>query len=150
MNKELTICIAEDDDGHASLVQRNLRRCGLDNEILRFCDGQEALDFFLGSGPGQHRKDNFHYILLLDIRMPKVDGVEVLRRIKQDGELCKMPVIMLTTTDDPREVEKCHLLGCSSYIAKPVDYAAFVDVIKQLGFFIKLVEVPRLNGAKPD
>jgi CheY-like chemotaxis protein len=78
--------------------------------------------------------------------MPKIDGVGVLRKIKQDHELRKIPVIMITTTDDPREVEHCHGLGCSNYITKPIDYNKFVDAIMQLGLFLMVVEVPQLNG----
>jgi CheY-like chemotaxis protein len=95
-------------------------------------------------GPGPHRNLDSSYLLLLDIRMPKVDGVEVLRQLKADDELRKLPVIMLTTTDDPREVQRCHALGCSSYIVKPVDYDRFAEAIKNLGLFISLVEVPRI------
>jgi len=78
--------------------------------------------------------------------MPQVDGAEVLRQVKEDKELRKIPVIMLTTTDDPREVERCHALGCSSYIVKPVDYDKFADGIKNLGLFISLVEVPQISA----
>ena len=85
-------------------------------------------------------------LIFLDIRMPKVDGVEVLRRIKEHKELQKIPIIMITTTDDPREVEKCHALGCSSYITKPVNYENFMAAIKHLGFFLKLVKLPIING----
>jgi len=84
--------------------------------------------------------------LLLDIRIPKIDGVEVLRQLKQDEELRKIPVIMLTTTDDPREVDACHRLGCSHYIVKPVDYDKFSAMLGQLGLFLKIVLVPRING----
>jgi CheY-like chemotaxis protein len=83
-------------------------------------------------------------LLLLDIRMPKVDGVEVLRQLKEDPLLRKIPVIMLTTTDDPREVERCHLLGCSNYIVKPVDYESYASAVNNLGHFILLVKVPNL------
>ncbi|HBJ88071.1 MAG TPA: hypothetical protein DDZ88_30285 [Verrucomicrobiales bacterium] len=78
--------------------------------------------------------------------MPKVDGIEVLRRLKSDPQLRKLPVIMLTTTDDPREIQRCHLLGCNSYIVKPVDYDKFAEAIKQLGMFVSLVQVPEING----
>ena len=142
---EVTLIVAEDDDGHASLITRNLKRAGIKNEIVRFRDGQETLDFLFRDGNGTHRHTDTSYILLLDIRMPKVDGVEVLRKIKQDPELTKIPVTMLTTTDDPREVEECYCLGCSNYITKPVDYDRFVEVIKQLGLFLLVVQVPEIK-----
>ena len=146
MNREVIIVIAEDDSGHATLIEKNLRRAGLSNEMVFCRDGQETLDFLFKTGDGHHRNSGMAHLLLLDIRMPEVDGVEVLRQVKQDPELSKMPVIMLTTTDDPREVEQCHLLGCSSYITKPVDYEKFVEVIRRLGLFLLLVAVPKLNG----
>lgn len=145
MEKEVTILIAEDDDGHAALIRKNLQRAGIRNEIIRFRDGQEVIDFLFAAGEGPHRRQDAPYILLLDIRMPKVDGVEVLRRIKADPELGKLPVIMLTTTDDPREIGKCHEMGCSSYITKPIDYDNFVHAIRQLGLFLLIVEVPHLD-----
>ncbi len=146
MNKEVVILLAEDDVGHAALIRKNLQRAGLTNHFLHFKDGQETLDFLFQRGEGPQRESGTPYLLLLDIRMPKVDGVEVLRQIKQDAELRKIPAIMLTTTDDPREVENCHSLGCSHYIAKPVDYDKFVEAIRQLGLFLMVVEVPKVNG----
>ncbi|MCK5213102.1 MAG: response regulator [Dehalococcoidia bacterium] len=146
VNREVIMVIAEDDSGHATLIEKNLRRAGLSNEIVFCRDGQETLDYLFGQGDGPHRSSGRAHLLLLDIRMPGVDGVEVLRQVKQDPELSKMPVIMLTTTDDPREVEQCHLLGCSNYITKPVDYEKFVEVIRRLGLFLLLVTVPKLNG----
>jgi CheY-like chemotaxis protein len=145
--REIIILIAEDDAGHARLIEKNLTRAGLHNSIVRFENGQAVLDFLFRQGPGPHRDDATPYLLLLDIRMPRVDGVEVLRRIKADAELRKMPVIMLTTTDDPREVERCHSIGCSSYIIKPVDYDKFAESIKNMGLYISLVQVPGIGGA---
>jgi CheY-like chemotaxis protein len=104
------------------------------------------LNFLLREGKGPHRETEIPYLLLLDIRMPKIDGIEVLKRIKDDDELRKIPVIVITTTDDPREVERCHALGCSNYIVKPVDYEKFVETIRQLGFFLLVVEFPRIDG----
>ncbi len=144
--REVIILIAEDDDGHARLIEKNLTRAGLHNRIERFDNGQFVLDFLFRRGAGPHRAPETSYLLLLDIRMPRVDGVEVLRQLKQDPELRKIPVIMLTTTDDPREVERCHSIGCSSYIVKPVDYDKFAEAIKSLGLYISLVEVPEING----
>jgi CheY-like chemotaxis protein len=146
MTEEVVIIIAEDDAGHARLIQKNLGRVGLHNPIQFFENGQDVLDFLFRRGPGLHRKTDTAYLLMLDIRMPKVDGVEALRQIKEDPTLRKLPVIMLTTTDDPREIERCHLLGCNSYIVKPVDYDKFAEAIKQLGLFVSLVQVPEING----
>ena len=146
ITKEAIILIAEDDAGHAKLIEKNLTRAGLANPMQRFENGQQTLDFLFRRGNGPKRAEGVSYLLLLDIRMPKVDGVEVLRQLKADEELRKVPVIMLTTTDDPREVEHCHALGCSSYIVKPVVYDKFAEAIKQLGLFVTLVQVPKING----
>ena len=147
LKKEVTILIAEDDDGHAELICDNLRESGLHNPIIRFANGQEALDFFFGQPQGDlpRREHGRAYMLLLDIRMPKVDGVEVLKQIKEDPELKSMPVIMLTTTDDPREIRNCYSLGCSCYVTKPVDYQKFSDMLTRLGLFLLVVQVPNLN-----
>lgn len=146
MKNEVIILIAEDDEGHASLIQKNLKRSGIHNDMLHFKDGQEILDFLFRKGGGPKRKSGVPYILLLDIRMPKVDGIGVLKQIKEDEELSKMPVIMVTTTDDPREVSKCFELGCSHYVVKLIDYEKFVDAIRQLGLFLLGMEVPDLDG----
>lgn len=144
---EVTLLIAEDDDGHAELIIDNLREAGLTNEIVRFSDGQELLDFLTGEpDTPRTRRRGSAYLLLLDIRMPRVDGVEVLRRVKADPELHKLPVIMLTTTDDPREVKNCYELGCSCYITKPVDYERFSEMLNRLGLFLMVVQVPDING----
>jgi CheY-like chemotaxis protein len=145
MKEEVTILIAEDDEGHAKLIQKNLHRAGLHNKTLLFRDGREILDFLHGNHPSHNLEEGKAYLLLLDIRMPRVDGIEVLERIKADPELCKLPVIMVTTTDNPREVESCYNLGCSTYITKPVDYDKFVEAVNQLGFFLMATEIPRLT-----
>ncbi len=134
-----TILIADDDEGHAILIRENLEAAGLPNPILHFRDGQAILDFFTRlPNPAMPAT----YLVLLDIRMPKVDGIEVLRRLKADPELCKLPVIMLTTTDDSREVERCYALGCNVYIQKPVDYDRFAEAIRRLGLFVSLFVLP--------
>ena len=86
-------------------------------------------------------------LLLLDIKMPRVDGVEVLRQLKADPRTALIPVIMLTTTDDPREIQRRYELGCSVYITKPVDYQGFVEAIKRLGLFLQVVRLPE-NGRR--
>lgn len=144
--KPLHIVLAEDDDGHATLVQRNLERSGLVNGFTRLKDGQEALDYFQGQGAHAGQTPPDPLLLLLDINMPRVDGVEVLRQIRGDTRFAKLPVIMLTTTDDPREIDRCYGLGCNVYVTKPVDYQAFVEAVKRLGLFLQVVAVPRNGG----
>jgi CheY-like chemotaxis protein len=138
---ETTLLIADDDDAHADLIRSNLRRAGLTNRTLRFKDGQEVLDYLQDGRlvPGS-------YLLLLDIRMPRVDGVEVLRALKESPVLRRIPIVMVTTTDDPGEVQRCHDLGCSSYITKPVDYEKFVEAVRVLGLFLMVIEMPRIGS----
>lgn len=144
MRKEVVILTVEDDDGHFWLIRRSLQREGIPNKIVRFADGQEVLDYLFRSGNGVHREGNTAYFMLLDIRMPKVGGIEVLRRIKGDEGLRKIPIVMLTTTDDQDEIDKSHKLGCSLYIVKPLEYDNFVDTIRKLSRFLALVEVPEI------
>ncbi|RQH07382.1 response regulator [Paraburkholderia dinghuensis] len=148
--ERVSIVLIEDDDGHATLVQRNLRRSGISNGFVRFSDGQQALDYFFGS-PGADssvapdvpsREDLANFVVLLDLRMPRVDGFEVLRRLKADPVTAAVPVIVLTTTDDPREIERCYELGCNVYITKPVEYGAFIEAVRRLGFFLQVVKLP--------
>jgi CheY-like chemotaxis protein len=142
----VTIVLAEDDDGHATLIRRNLERAGLANGFVRLRDGQEALEYFRGEGAYAGRPPDPFVLLLLDIKMPRVDGVEVLRALKGDARTALIPVIMLTTTDDPREVQRCYQLGCGVYVTKPVDYQAFIDAVKRLGLFLQVVQTPRNGG----
>jgi CheY-like chemotaxis protein len=148
MKKEGVILIAEDDVGHFELIKRSLQRAGVCNEILRFADGQETLDFLFVKGDGPKREPDKEYLLLLDIRMPKIDGVEVLEKVKNNPELKKIPVIMLTTTDDPRTIERCHNLGCSIYIVKPVEYQDLADAVRKVGLLLSVVEVPQISRSE--
>ncbi len=142
------ILIVDDDEGHAILVRENLEAAGLNNRIEHFRDGQAVLDFFFQANGTRQRHPGEVYLILLDIRMPKVDGIEVLRRLKGDPELRKIPVIMLTTTDDQREVDRCHQLGCNVYIQKPVDYDKFAEAIRRLGMFMTLLLVPPMGNGR--
>jgi CheY-like chemotaxis protein len=143
----VTIILAEDDDGHANLVQRNLERAGLSNSFVRFRDGQDLLDCLLHhqcpEGPALCEQ----MVVLLDINMPRIDGIEALRQIKANPQTQKIPVIMLTTTDDPREVDRCYELGCNVYITKPVEYEGFIEAVRRLGLFLQIVQRPRNGGS---
>ena len=145
-SKPVVTLIADDDAGHARLIEKNLARAGLPTPIQKFDNGQKVLDFLFQRGTGAHRQSGTPYFLLLDIQMPQVDGVEVLRRLKADAELRKIPVIMLTTSDDSLEVDRCHALGCSNYVVKPVSYDRFAEVIATIGGYISLATVPLVDG----
>ena len=149
MRDDAVILVAEDDAGHFVLVKKNLWRSCVTNDIFHFKDGQEVLNFLFQTGGGPSLKDGTPYLLLLDIRMPKVDGLEVLAQLRADEQLKKMPVIILTTTDEAEEVDRCYDLGCSFYIVKPANYNDFMSAVEQLGVFLSLpgVKFPTLNEA---
>ncbi|MDR3669685.1 MAG: response regulator [Holophaga sp.] len=135
-----TILIAEDDDGHADLVVEQLQDAGLRCPIRRFRDGQEVVDFLHPAGGGSWDQP---CVLLLDINMPRLDGIAVLKRLKGDPGTRSIPVIMLTTTDDPVEVAACYKLGCNLYITKPVEFEAFAETLERLGRFLQVLQVVR-------
>jgi CheY-like chemotaxis protein len=142
----VNIILVEDDDGHATLIEKNLRRAGFTNQFKRCRDGQEALDYFHKEGGCPEDES---CLVLLDIKMPRVDGIEVLRQMKADLRTAATPIIMLTTTDDPREVERCYQLGCNVYVTKPVEYESFLEAIKRLGLFLQVVKLPPNGHDKP-
>lgn len=144
MNKDARILIAEDDDGHYTLIQRNLVRAGVSNEIYRFRDGQEAMDYLSGvrKALGTTPKS---FLLFLDLRMPKLGGLEVLEQLKADAVLRRIPVIVLSTASTKEEIDRCHRLGCCMYVVKPVEYGHFMEMIRKIGAFLSILEVPALQ-----
>ena len=143
MKDNAVILIAEDDEGHYTLMRRNLYRSGLSNEIIRFHDGQELLDY-ADRLKQEDQLNSRPHLLFLDIRMPKVDGLQVLERIKADSSLRRMPVIVITTAADIGAIEHCHQLGCCMYLVKPVEYEKFVEMMQKVGNFLSIVELPSL------
>ena len=142
--KEVSILIVEDDAGHARLIEKNLKRAKISNRITRVENGQEALDFLFSEGAFEDIERPSPLLVLLDLNMPVLDGYQVLERMKANQDTKKIPVIVLTTTDDAREVARCYELGCSVYITKPVDYESFCEAIQKLGFLLSIVTIP--NG----
>jgi CheY-like chemotaxis protein len=136
MNNSVTIVMIEDDEGHARLIEKNIVRAGVTNPILKFATGQAAWDY-LGSPQRAHS-----LLILLDLNLPDTTGIDILQRLKQDEALKRTPVIILTTTDDKLEIERCYELGCSVYITKPVEYEHFAHAIRQLGLFFSVIQVP--------
>ena len=146
-NNAVGILLVEDEDGQAMLVEKNLRRAGLSNNFLRLKDGQEALDYFFEADGAAKPLAFEQLVVLLDVNMPRVNGVEVLKRLKEINTTASIPIVMLTTTDDPREIERCYEYGCNLYITKPVEYESFIEAVRRLGFFLQIIKVP--NTARP-
>lgn len=137
MNNAVTIVMIEDDEGHARLIEKNIVRAGVKNPILHFPTGRAGLDYLK-----RHNHGVASLLILLDLNLPDMTGIDILQTIKADDALKKVPVIVLTTTDDKREIERCYDLGCSVYITKPVEYEQFADAIRQLGLFFSVIQVP--------
>lgn len=138
---ETVILLVEDDEGHAELIKMNLERSGVANQVVHFKNGQAAIDFLQRGGKPFYRK----YIILLDVNMPGLDGKQVLERLKNHDLTAAIPVIMLTTAADEREVDRCYELGCNLYINKPMDYDAFGNSVEQLGRCLQTARLPGLN-----
>jgi len=132
----------EDDEGHARLIERNIRRSGVNNQILPFTNGTAATRYlFGGDGSGFDHKGEA-LLILLDLNLPDMTGIEILRKIKENKYLKSTPVVVLTTTDDSMEINRCYELGCNVYITKPVNYDSFANAIRQLGLFFSVIQVP--------
>jgi CheY-like chemotaxis protein len=141
--KQVTILLVEDDDGHARLLEKNLRRGGIINRLVRVADGQEAVDYV--SRTDAYRDTSTYpdpSVVLLDVRMPRLDGFEVLAHLKSDPALMKIPVIMLTSTDNQNEINRAYELGANGYVVKPVGMESFIDRVVKLGMFIEVIELP--------
>jgi CheY-like chemotaxis protein len=136
------IVLAEDDDGTAILIERNLLRSNVAHSVKRLRDGQEALDFLRCEGPYNGRNPKQPTLLLLDIKMPRIDGVEALRQLKADERTAPVPVIMLTSSDDPSEIRRCYELRCNAYVTKPVEYAEFAETLNRLGQMVEIMSFP--------
>jgi CheY-like chemotaxis protein len=142
MSNPVTIIMIEDDEGHARLIERNIRRSGVNNEIVPFTNGTAAVDYLFGTdGTGSQRKGEA-LLILLDLNLPDMTGVDILKRVKENSYLKSTPVVVLTTTDDSQEIKRCYELGCNVYITKPVNYESFANAIRQLGLFFSVIQVP--------
>jgi CheY-like chemotaxis protein len=142
VSEPVTILIAEDDEGHATLIQRNLRRASTPAEAVRVRDGQELLDYMYRRGPWQARGEHDALLILLDLNMPRVGGLEALERLKRDEALSHIPVFVLTTTDNPFELDRCYARGAAACIVKPVDYGSFRDMVHRLAEFLVMARLP--------
>jgi CheY-like chemotaxis protein len=135
------IVMIEDDAGHARLIERNIRRAGVNNEIVPFTDGTSALRYLFGAD-GRGGESGHCVLVLLDLNLPDMSGIDILRRLKDDETLRRVPVVVLTTTDDETEIQRCYDLGANVYITKPVEYETFSQAIRQLGLFLSVIQIP--------
>jgi len=135
----VAILLIEDDAGHARLIEKNVRRAGVANDIIHMADGTTALEYLFERGEIAKADP---LLVLLDLNLPDMSGTDILSRIKADPVLRRTPVIVLTTTDDKVEIQRCYDLGCNVYITKPVEYEGFASAIRQLGLFLTVMQVP--------
>ena len=142
MTNPVTIIMIEDDEGHARLIERNIRRSGVNNEIVPFTDGTSAIDYLFGTDGTASARKGQALLVLLDLNLPDTSGIDILKRIKENRFLKSTPVVVLTTTDDSHEIKRCYELGCNVYITKPVNYESFANAIRQLGLFFSVIQVP--------
>ncbi len=134
--KEVEVLIVEDNPSDQELTMRALRKKNLSNKIHIVGDGAEALDFLFGRGEYADRTmADIPKVVLLDIKLPKVSGIEVLQQLKADPKLRALPVVMLTSSREGPDVQECYRLGANSYIVKPVDFDKFTEAVVQLGFY---------------
>ena len=140
--KAVTIVMIEDDEGHARLIEKNIRRAGVNNPVLPFTNGTAALDFVLGPDRSGEVSSGKQMLILLDLNLPDMTGVDILEKVKTNQHTRRTPVVVLTTTDDDREIQRCYDLGANVYITKPVDYENFANAIRQLGLFFSVIQVP--------
>ncbi len=141
MSASVKIVMVEDDLGHARLIEKNIRRANIANEIVHFAEGGAALDFLFS----EEVRQNGPLLILLDLNLPDMSGTDILARVKNDERLHRAPVVVLTTTDDKLEIQRCYDLGCNVYITKPVDYESFAGAIRQLGLFLSVMQAPEIE-----
>jgi DNA-binding response OmpR family regulator len=137
----VSIIMIEDDQGHSRLIEKNIRRAGVNNELIGFSDGASALSYLLGADGSGDVSARRQLLILLDLNLPDMSGIDILARIKGNTHLKRSPVVILTTTDDSREIQRCYDLGANVYITKPVDYDGFANAIRQLGLFFSVIQV---------
>jgi len=144
-HRSVGIVMIEDDEGHARLIEKNIRRAGILNDIRHFTDGTTALEYLFHAPDGPAKSGPA--LVLLDLNLPDMSGTDILTKIKEESSpLRRAPVVVLTTTDDKVEIQRCYDLGCNVYITKPVNYENFAQAIRQLGLFLSVIQVPGVEG----
>ncbi len=140
-NEPFSVVLIEDDEGHASLIRKNLQRVGVLNPITHLKNGTEAMAYFFDRPLRSHDRT----VVVMDLNMPGIDGFDILRHLKANEATQKMPVIVLTTTDNPRDIDRCYALGCNAFMTKPIGYDDFSEAIRKLGLMLTVVRVPHIK-----
>lgn len=145
ISNEIQIILVEDNLDDAALVIRALKKNNLANNMIHLKDGVEALDFIFGTGTYQGKgiQNTMPKVILLDLKMPKVNGIEVLEKVKSDSRTKVIPVVILTSSAEDPDVKKCYELGANSYIVKPVEFENFSKAVSDLGLYWLLLNNPR-------
>ena len=138
MNRSRVILLVEDNEHDVELTLRAFNKSKIANEIVVVRDGQEAIDFLFGAGAHAGR-DTSPEVVLLDLKLPKVDGIEVLKRIKADERMRVIPVVMMTSSAESRDVNESYKLGVNSYVVKPVEFDQFSETVAKAGFYWMLM-----------
>lgn len=143
-NNSIDILLVEDSIDDADLTIRGLKKHGMANNLFHVMDGEEALDFIFATGKFFGKRDVLQKpkLILLDIKMPKMNGIEVLKKIREDERTRTTPVVILTASREDPDIKKCYELGVNSYIVKPVNFENFAEAIKSLGFYWLLLNQP--------
>lgn len=142
------ILLAEDNANDVELTLAALGEHNLANEVVVVCDGTEALDYLFNRGKFAGHANGLPVVVLLDLKMPKVDGLEVLRKMRADPELKHVPVVMITSSREEQDLVRSYQLGVNAYVVKPVDFQQFVDCVKQIGFFWAVINEPPPGALK--
>ncbi len=146
VNGEVELVLVEDNPNDAELITRSLKKHGLANKIVHLKDGAEALEFvFAEGGPVLQSGSRAPRVVLLDIKLPKVDGIEVLRRMKADGRTKDIPVVVLTSSKEDRDIKQAYDLGVNSFVTKPIKFEEFAKVVAELGVYWLMVNNPPLR-----
>lgn len=142
-NSEVEILLVEDNDNDAEMTLRALRKRNLANSLARVKDGAEALDFLFCRG-GYTERENAHSpkVVLLDLHLPKIDGIEVLRTVRANPRTAQLPVVVLTSSNEEKDIIETYRLGVNSYIVKPVDFEKFIDSVSSVGLYWLLLNQP--------
>jgi CheY-like chemotaxis protein len=148
MDKFGRILIVEDDPRDLELSLNALEDYHLANEVVIARDGQEALDYLYGREKFEGRPAGNPAVILLDLKLPKVDGLEVLRQLRSDDELKMIPVVVLTSSNEERDMMRSYTLGVNAYVVKPVDFHEFVNAVKELGVFWAIINQPPPGSIK--